>query len=118
MNVIISATVVSAVLCFCLIPVRSSGSLIVVSILYGFFSGGLVSLPSTIYVHMSMKYRGTTGTRVGMGFFVHSIGVVLGGPLCGFLLGGSAYVWVLTGGFLMTFSRVARVESRTFKTKA
>ena len=126
MNIIIPAALISGVICLCLIPVRTTGPLIVECILYGFFSGALVSLPPTIYVHLSLKNRGMIGTRMGMGFFVTSIGLLLGTPICGWILNGSsfAYVWVfgglllIVGGLLMFCSRTAKVGGLKLMTRA
>ena len=125
-NVIIPTTVISGLLCICLVFVRTIGSLVVECILYGFFTGGLISLTPTIYIHLSTKQRGMIGTRMGMAFFVHSLGVLLGAPICGWILGGSSftYLWVfgglalLTGAFLMTFSRNAKVGGLKLGVKA
>ena len=45
--------------------------------LYGLFSGALVSLPPTIFVHLT-KNRAVIGTRMGMGFAIISIGLLVG----------------------------------------
>ena len=114
-NMIIPCCVISGVLSLCLIPVDSVAGLIVVCVLYGFFSGALVSLPPTIFVHLSPN-RGMIGTRMGMGFAIISVGLLLGTPICGWILDGSSftYVWVfggvcvLVGSSLMICSRVAK----------
>lgn len=115
-NIIIPCCVISGILALCLIPVRQEGPLIVICLLYGFFSGALVSLPPTVFVHLSMANRGMIGTRMGMGFFVVSIGLLLGTPICGWILNASSftYVWVFSGvlitigGLTMAGARVAK----------
>ncbi|GAB7351396.1 hypothetical protein MBLNU459_g2073t1 [Dothideomycetes sp. NU459] len=115
MNMIIPCCIISGVLSICLIPVRTVAPLIVVCALYGFFSGALVSLPPTVFVHLSPN-RGLIGTRMGMGFAIVSIGLLLGTPICGWILNGSSfkYVWVfggtltIVGGLIMYASRVAK----------
>jgi len=116
MNIIIPAAVCSGIICLCLIPIRNVAPLIVVCLLYGFFSGALVSLPPTIYVHLSMKQRHMIGTRMGMGFFVTSIGLLLGTPICGWILNGASYtyVWVF-GGLLLIAGACSMAASRTAK---
>lgn len=98
LNMIIPCCIISGVLSLCLIPVRTVAPLIVVCALYGFFSGALVSLPPTVFVHLSPN-RGLIGTRMGMGFSIVSIGLLLGTPICGWILNGSSftYVWVFGG---------------------
>lgn len=115
MNMIVPCAVLSGVLSLCLIPVRSVAPLIVICALYGFFSGALVSLPPTIFVHLSPN-RGIIGTRMGMGFAIISIGLLIGTPICGVILNGSSfkYVWVfggaltVLGGFVIGFGRVMK----------
>lgn len=115
LNMIIPCCFLSGVLSLCLIPIRSQASLIAFCILYGFFSGALVSLPPTIFVHLSPN-RGMIGTRMGMGFSIVSVGLLLGTPISGWILDGSSftYVWVfggccvLIGSALMICSRIAK----------
>jgi predicted MFS family arabinose efflux permease len=112
MNMIIPCCIISGIMALCLIPVRSEAALIVECLLYGFFSGALVSLPPTVFVHLSPN-RGLIGTRMGQGFSVISIGLLLGTPICGWILAASSYtyVWVfsgimvIAGGCLMMLSR-------------
>lgn len=116
MNVIVPAALISGIIALCLIPVRTTGPLVVICLLYGFFSGALVSLPPTIYVQLSMKNRGMIGTRMGMGFFCTSIGLLIGTPACGWILSSSNYanVWVF-GGVLLVAGSILMAASRTFK---
>lgn len=70
---------------------------------YGFFSGTLVSLPATIYVHLAgPKNRGRIGTRMGMGFAFVSVGMLIGTPITGAILqaSGFKYIWVFGGTFM------------------
>lgn len=121
-NMIIPCCIMSGVLSLCLIAVRSVGGLIVVCVLYGFFSGALVSLPPTIFVHLSPN-RGMIGTRMGMGFAIVSVGLLIGTPICGWILNGSSftYVWVfggvcvVAGSALMIASRVAKAGPSLMK---
>ncbi|KAK5012603.1 hypothetical protein LTR60_004295, partial [Cryomyces antarcticus] len=64
-NMIVPCALISGILSLCLIPIKTVGPLIVFCILYGFFSGSFVSLPPTIFVHLSPN-RGHIGTRMGM----------------------------------------------------
>jgi MFS family permease len=68
----------TGILQFCLLSAHTSASVIVIIAFYGFFSGTLVSLPATIYVHLAgPNNRGKIGTRMGMGFAFVSIGKLL-----------------------------------------
>lgn len=67
------------------IATKSSASLIVISILYSFFSGGLMALPPAVIVFLSPSMA-EIGTRIGMAFFVGSLGVLIGSPIAGAIL--------------------------------
>lgn len=99
LNMIIPCSLLTGVLCFCLIPSRSVTRVILDVVFYGLFSGTLVSLPPTIFVHLT-KNRAVIGTRMGMGFSVFSVGLLVGTPICGAILnatGSYTYVWVFSG---------------------
>lgn len=79
----------------------------VVIALYGFFSGTLVSLPGTIYVHLAgPKNRSLIGTRMGMGFAIAGFGVLIGTPVSGAILNATKfeYVWIFGGTALIIAS--------------
>jgi len=113
-NVIVPCAVISGVLCLCLIAVHSVGSIVVFALLYGFFSGSMVSLPPTIIVHLSLEHRGKIGTRMGMCFAVVAIGLLIGAPIGGVILDAHGFnsVWIFggvllcSGGSIMGLSRV------------
>lgn len=100
-NVIIPCTFATGILCLCLIAAKSAAPVIVIAALYGFFSGTFVSLPATIYVHIT-KNRGMIGTRMGMGFACTSIGILVGTPISGAILSASSFMYVWLYGGLMT----------------
>jgi MFS family permease len=78
MNVMTPCALISAVLCFCFIPVKSVASLIVLAVLYGFFSGTFVSSPTATVVRLSSHSRGNIGTRLGQCFGAVSFGLLIG----------------------------------------
>ncbi|KAF7185693.1 MFS-type transporter dbaD [Pseudocercospora fuligena] len=100
-NVIIPCTFATGILCLCLIAAKSIAPVIIIAALYGFFSGTFVSLPATIYVHIT-KNRGMIGTRMGMGFAVTSIGILVGTPISGAILSASSFTYVWVFGGIMT----------------
>lgn len=115
-NVVVPCTFITGILGLCLIPTRSVASVIVVAVLYGFFSGTFVSLPPTIYVHIT-KNRGMIGTRMGMGFACTSIGILVGTPISGAILSSTSdytYVW-LFGGVLTLSAGCSITAARVFK---
>jgi predicted MFS family arabinose efflux permease len=114
LNIIIPCAWISGILILCLIAVKNVAALVVICILFGFFSGTFVSLPPTIIVHMSPN-RGLIGTRMGMCFAFVSLGVLVGTPIAGAILDASNFtsVWIfggvltLVGGSIMCASRIA-----------
>jgi MFS family permease len=80
-----SCTIVTGALAFAYIGARSLGSIIVVSVLYGIFSGGLVAIVPLLVVQLSPS-RATIGNRMGMAFAVASIALLIGTPITGNLL--------------------------------
>ena len=77
---------ISGILCLCLIAAKSIGGVVAIAAIYGFTTGGFVSLPPTIFVHLSPS-RGVIGTRMGMGFSIVGLGVLIGTPAAGAILG-------------------------------
>src|SRR5271163_3817189 len=65
--------------------VRAGGATIAFIILYGFISGGLVSVPPVTVATLS-KNRDEYNTRMGMAFTVCSFGALVGNPIAGALL--------------------------------
>jgi hypothetical protein len=64
---------------------RNLPGMVVFAILYGFFSGGFVSLPPVELVSLTPDLR-TLGTRMGQAFFVSSFGLLVGAPAAGAIL--------------------------------
>ena len=85
LNTIVPCAIISAVTALAWIAAKSNASLIVVSILYSFFSGGLMALPPAVIVFLSPTMN-EVGTRIGMAFFVGSLGVLVGSPIAGAIL--------------------------------
>ena len=102
-NMLVPCSAMTSILNFILIGTHNTPGIIIVTLLYGFFSGTFVSLPPTIFVALSPN-RGLIGTRMGMGFTITSIGLLIGTPACGWILNavGWKYVWVFGG--VMSFA--------------
>jgi hypothetical protein len=92
--------------------VTSTAGIISIVVIYGLFSGALVSLPPATIASIS-KNPDEYGTRIGMAFAVCSFGVLVGNPIAGALLstpttnGGAnhsaAYwmrLWFFAGGLM------------------
>jgi MFS family permease len=113
LNTIIPCSMMTGVICLCLIAVNSEAGMITALAFYGFFCGALVSMPPTIFVHLT-KNRAVIGTRIGMGFGIISMGLLVGTPISGAILsatGSYAYVWVW-GGILTVVGTLLLIASR------
>ena len=93
-NVLTPAVGITALLAFCWIAVNSTAGIIVLALLYGFFSGGFVSLPPVVMATITTDLR-TYGTRLGMFFAISSLGLLVGTPIGGAILGDTnSYIGV------------------------
>ncbi|KAF2000043.1 MFS general substrate transporter [Amniculicola lignicola CBS 123094] len=103
LNIVIPCAIVSSVLCFCYMTIRSTAGMIVIMAFYGFFSGSFVSLPPSIIVSMSLDAREKIGTRMGQSFACVALGLLVGTPIGGAILDESGFkqVWAFGGCLLM-----------------
>ncbi|KAK5651792.1 hypothetical protein OQA88_11659 [Cercophora sp. LCS_1] len=86
LNILAPGAIICAALTYSLIGVHNLGGIVVVTLLYGFFSGVFIALPPVIFVRLT-KNKSKVGTRMGMGFAVLGFGVLVGGPAGGSILG-------------------------------
>ncbi|KAK4152525.1 major facilitator superfamily domain-containing protein [Chaetomidium leptoderma] len=86
LNVMIACTFCSAVLAFGWLGVRDLGGSVVYVLLYGAFSGGVVSLTPSVIVGLSPD-MGRVGARMGMSFVVSGAAILVGTPIAGAILG-------------------------------
>lgn len=85
LNMLTPAVTITAILAFVWIRVHTVPGIIILTVLYGFFSGGFVSLPPVVMATMTPDVR-NLGTRMGMVFAVTSIGLLIGTPIGGAIL--------------------------------
>ncbi len=113
----------AGVISFSIFGATSPGGLIVVAILYGFFSGAYVSLLSPALISLSQNHN-EIGIRLGMGFLVTSFAALTGTPITGALLDRYGFyapiVWsglcILTGAVLFAVATMLqRREKGTWK---
>ncbi|KZP00836.1 MFS general substrate transporter [Calocera viscosa TUFC12733] len=113
---------ISAALIFALFGVKDQGSLIAFAVLYGIFSGAVLSLYAPMLVTMADSMA-EVGIRMGVAFCVMGIAGLTGNPINGALLGsGPEYAWwkaivfsgisLVTGACLMTLTRRFLQEKR------
>lgn len=72
----------SAIILFFFRFAHNLGGLIVISIVYGYVSGGMVSLPPATIANLTDDMS-EYGTRMGMGYTIASIGALVGNPIGG-----------------------------------
>lgn len=86
-------TFVSALFCLAVwTPVTNSAGIIVFMVIFGFSSGGFISLSPTLIAQISDIHQ--IGTRVGTAFAIQSLGALTGSPI------GGAIVSAQHGSFL------------------
>lgn len=97
-NTAIVCALITAIISFCLIAVNNSAGIIVIAIFYGFFSGALASLAPMLVIRATPERR-KIGTWLGMGFAAAGLGLLIGNPISGAILGSSSfkYAWVFSG---------------------
>lgn len=94
--------VICGALTFAMIGVKNLAGIVVITLLYGFFSGVFIALPPVCFVRLT-KDKSKVGTRMGMGFAFVGFGVLAGGPGGGRILGNDladlhwTQLWVYGG---------------------
>lgn len=92
------------------LAVRTGRGVIAFTVLYGFISGGLVSLPPVTVAGLS-KNQDEYSTRMGMAFTICSFGALVGNPIAGALLvtgrkagGSNPFLgpWLFAGGAMIS----------------
>ncbi len=122
LNVLVPCIFCASILAFAWIAVHNLAGIVVFAILYGCFSGSIVSLPPTALAALSPDLsRG--GTWMGMCFSFAGFGLLLGSPVAGAILetragftGASAFgaAAVMLGFIFMVMAVVAhRAEVQT-----
>ncbi|KAI0311458.1 MFS general substrate transporter [Amylostereum chailletii] len=103
-NLLIVSGFVCSALIFALYGISSTAGVVIFAILYGFFSGAFLSLCTPAVASLS-RHEGEIGTRVGLAFFLTSVGTLTGNPIDGALL-GDTFPW----GRALVFSGVCRIS--------
>jgi MFS family permease len=85
-TVLAPGAIICGVLAFALIGVQSLAGIVIITLLYGFFSGVFIALPPVCFVRLTAD-KSKVGTRMGMGFAFLGFGVLAGGPGGGGVLG-------------------------------
>ncbi|KAJ6501019.1 MFS general substrate transporter [Mycena vitilis] len=91
--VILPLTFISGIMAFAFLGAKSDAGIIVFAILYGFFSGGFISLSVPTSASFSRSV-GEIGSRVGMMSVVCSFTLLTGNPISGALLHPPRDTWI------------------------
>ena len=115
-NMLMPAAFVTGLLSFSWIGIHNAGGIIAFAVLYGFFSGGVVSLPAAALVNLSPDLS-KLGTRMGMSQLVGSLGSLAGPPIAGAILASThGYRGVqLFCGFIMLCAGCLLLATRIVK---
>lgn len=92
-NVMIIICFISALFCLAVwIPVQSTAGIVVFAVIFGFSSGGFISLAPTLIAQISDISQ--IGSRVGAAFAIQSFGALTGSPIGGAIVNaqGGRYV--------------------------
>lgn len=103
------------VMIFALFGVNDSvGGLVIFAILYGFFSGGFLSLLAPVAA-MLAKDESEMGLRLGFAYFISSVGILTGTPIAGALLGNTFPWWraIVFSGVMMFAGLILVLVART-----
>lgn len=87
LNICAGCAAVSAVLLYGWLGIHNLAGLIVFALLYGLFSGGIVSVTPSAVMSMTPDMS-RVGTRMGMTFMLTGFSILLGTPIAGWILGG------------------------------
>lgn len=85
-NTMVPMAVLLGVTTLCMIPVKNKGGIIVEAIASGFCSGVVVALPP-VCIRMLTDDKTMIGTRVGQCFAIAGLGLLIGAPTAGAILG-------------------------------
>lgn len=85
-NTMAPITILLGVTVLCMLGVHNEAGMIVEAVVTGFFSGVVVALPPVCF-RMLTENKSMIGTRIGQGFAIGGLGLLLGGPSAGAILG-------------------------------
>ncbi|KAK2004319.1 major facilitator superfamily transporter [Colletotrichum falcatum] len=125
MNIMLPGCIGSAIMLFLFRFAHDLPGLIATSIVYGFISGGMVSLPPATIANLTDDLS-EYGTRMGMGYTIASFGALVGNPIAGAAQrpqgGGPADVqrefqgtWIFGGGVMLA-AVISMVVSKYLRT--
>jgi MFS family permease len=117
-NIFIPVTICTSATIFAILGVKTSATLIIVSVLYGFFSSAWLSLAMSTLASLSRSPQ-EVGARTGLALALSSFGSLVSTPIQGALLGGD-FLWnkpTIFAGTLMVASACISMISRALLAK-
>ncbi|ROT36354.1 MFS general substrate transporter [Sodiomyces alkalinus F11] len=87
LHILVGVLGASATLMFGWMGIRDFGGLVAFALLYGLFSGSVVSVTPTVVVSLAPDMA-RVGTRMGMMFFACGLPILFGTPIAGAIVGG------------------------------
>lgn len=117
-NTFVPMALILSITVFCMLGVSNSAGMVVEAVVTGFFSGVIVALPPVCFA-MLTENKALIGTRIGQGFAIGGLGLLIGGPSAGVILGTTdpldwTGLWVYGGvaiavaGFILLAVRVLK----------
>ncbi|KAI1502528.1 major facilitator superfamily domain-containing protein [Biscogniauxia marginata] len=91
LNMLIATTFGASVMVFGWFGVKDLAGIVVFALLYGFFNGGMTSLPQSAIISLTTDMS-RLGTRMGMVFVLVGLAVLVGNPIAGAILRSSSDV--------------------------
>ncbi|MCJ1476315.1 hypothetical protein MMC13_004981 [Lambiella insularis] len=85
MNMLVPCTLFSGILCLCWIAIKDVSGIVVLCVLYGFFSGAFVSLIPAVVAKLTPDMA-VVGTWMGMSLAIGALGLLIGNPIGGALV--------------------------------
>ncbi|KAF7356661.1 MFS general substrate transporter [Mycena venus] len=96
-NVMIPYTLFTGATIWAMLGIHNAGTLVAVSILYGYFSGAWLGL-ALVAMSSLARSQDEVGARVGLALALSSVGSLVSAPIQGALL-TSKYLWIRPAGF-------------------
>ncbi|GFF68307.1 MFS transporter, putative [Aspergillus lentulus] len=81
-NMLSTVSIITAIMTFCWIRMTTNASIIVFSVLYGFFSGGIIGITPAAIANCA-GHPQEIGTYIGTGMAVMSVATLIGPPING-----------------------------------
>lgn len=81
-------TILLGISMYCMLGVFNAAEMIGLAVAMGFLSGVVVALPPVCF-RVLTEDKSMIGTRIGQGFAMGGIGLLIGGPSAGALLGNT-----------------------------